>query len=76
MASGGGPPSPSRDGLNLMSLMIKCIAFGRRQRLHPLERVLPHSVGVLIPTERGRTPILTGSLVQLGGTVVPRSTKQ
>ena len=74
VAAGGDPPSPSRDRLKLDNYGVfddKTRCFCKRQLLHLLVRVLPHSVGVLIPTERGRTPILTGSLVQLGGTVVP-----
>ena len=78
VAAGGGPPSASRDRLKLDNYGVfddntRC--FCNRQLLHLLVRVLPHSVGVLIPTERGRTPILVGSLLQLGGTLVPRSTR-
>ena len=79
MAAGGGPPSASRDRLNhgkCDDLDDKSRCSCTRQLLHSLVRVLPHSVGVLIPTERGRTPILVGSLLQLGGTLVPRSTRQ
>ena len=74
MASGGGPPSPSRDRLKLDNYGVfddKTRCFCTRQLLHQLVGVLPHPTGVLIPVERGRTPVLTGSLVQLGGTVVP-----
>ena len=76
MAAGGGPPSASRDRLNhgkCDDLDDKSRCSCTRQLLHSLVRVLPHSVGVLIPTERGRTPILVGSLLQLGGTLVPRT---
>ena len=78
MAAGGGPPSASRDRLNhgkCDDLDDKSRCSCTRQLLHSLVRVLPHSVGVLIPTECGRTPILVGSLLQLGGTLVPRSTR-
>ena len=74
MAAGGGPPSASRDRLKLDNYGVfddKTRCFCKRQLLHLLVRVLPHSVGVLIPTECGRTPILVGSLLQLGGTLVP-----
>ena len=74
MAAGGGPPSASRDRLKLDNYGVfddKTRCFCKRQLLHLLVRVLPHSVGVLIPTESGRTPILVGSLLQLGGTLVP-----
>ena len=74
MAAGGGPPSASRDRLKLDNYGVfddKTRCSCKRQLLHLLVRVLPHSVGVLIPTERGRTPILVGSLLQLGGTLVP-----
>ena len=77
MAAGGGPPSASRDRLNhgkCDDLDDKSRCSCTRQLLHSLVRVLPHSVGVLIPTECGRTPILVGSLLQLGRTLVPRST--
>ena len=49
----------------------KILVLGGTIEERCLVRVLPHSVGVLIPTERGRTPILVGSLLQLGRTVVP-----
>ena len=72
--AGGVPPSPKRDRLihvNYGEFDDKSRCFCTRQLLHQLARVLPHSTGVLIPVECGRTPVLTGSLVQLGGTVVP-----
>ena len=79
LAAGGGSPSPSRDRLfynkyNDFGLKKHCLCTN--QLLRQLERVLPHSTGVLIPVERGRTPVLVGSLLQLGGTLVPRSTRQ
>ena len=46
----------------------------RRELLHQLGRGLPHSVGVLIPTERGRTPILVGSLCSWEELWFPRMT--
>ena len=73
-AAGEVPPSLSRDRLyneKYDDFDYKNHCACRRELLHQLGRVLPHPVGVLIPTERGRTPILVGSLVQLGGTVVP-----
>ena len=40
-----------------------------------LRRVLRVSVGVLIPTGTRRTPISARAHLQLGGTLVPRSTR-
>ena len=79
VAAGGDPPSPSRDRLKLDNYGVfddKTRCFCKRQLLHLLVRVLPHPTGVLIPVECGRTPVLVGSLLQLGGTLVPRSTRQ
>ena len=46
------------------------------RRLTPwLRRVLRVSVGVLIPTGTRRTPISARAHLQLGGTLVPRSTR-
>ena len=77
MAAGGGPPSASRDRLNhgkCDDLDDKSRCSCTRQLLHSLVGVLPHSVGVLIPTERGRTPILVGSLCSWEELWFPRMT--
>ena len=66
--------SPKRDRLihvNYGEFDDKLRCFCTRQLLRQLGRVLPHSTRVLIPVECGRTPVLVGSLLQLGGTLVP-----
>ena len=68
------PPKPSRDWFfydDYDDFDYKNHSILTMELLHQLGRRLPHSGGVLIPPERGRRPLLVGSLVQLGGTLVP-----
>ena len=78
VAAGEAPPSSSRDLLWMMVFNVsddkqRCIC--NRQLLPQLVRPLPVQTGHLIPVWARRCPVSVPSHLQLGGTLVPRSTR-
>ena len=78
MPAGEDPPSSNRDRLrddvfNVSDDKTHCICT--RQLLPQLGRILLAQTGILIPVWARRIPVSVPSHLQLGGTLVPRSTR-